>query len=70
MTTTTDKTTVTHRPKGRVKCKLCGDSGRVFEERAALLGTLTTPTGKRIPVRGPRTRLYGEVCSCQKGGKA
>jgi hypothetical protein len=68
MTTTTDKTTVTHRPKGRVKCVLCQDTGRVFEERAALLGTLTTPTGKRIPVRGPRTRLYGEVCSCQKGG--
>jgi hypothetical protein len=48
---------------------LCQDTGRVFEERAALLGTLTTPTGKRVEVRGPRTRLYGEVCACQKGGK-
>jgi hypothetical protein len=70
MTTTTQKSTVTHRPKGRVKCKLCGDSGRVFERRPALVGTLTTPTGQRLPVHSPRTRLYGETCSCQKGGKA
>ena len=59
----TNHTTVTHRPKGRVKCKLCMDTGVIERVEAKLLGH----TASGVEVRGPRTMGYREACSCRQG---